>query len=618
MLSFNNLALRRGPNLLFEGASFTIHQDNKIGLVGANGTGKTSLFKLILGELDSDQGLMKCPSDLRISSMEQEIVATDELSLDYVISGDEKLLSVKKAIEDAEKNKKFNLLGDLHDQFETLDGYSAQSKAEQLMVGLGFNEQDFKKSLKEFSGGWRVRLNLACALMQPSDLLLLDEPTNHLDLDAILWLANWIKSFNGALLLISHDREFLDDCVNNIAYLHNKSIELYSGNYSEFEIRKAARLAELESNFKKQQREVAHMQDFVRRFRAKATKARQAQSRIKALERMEMIAPAHIDSPFEFQIPQTDKISDPLLVLEEADIGYTFPILRNIRISLHPGDRIGLLGPNGEGKSTLIKSLTGEIQLIKGNRTEGKNLNIGYFSQHQVDDLNLDKSALQHIQELDDKTTEQDIRNFLGGFDFRGNKVKDSIKLFSGGEKARLALAKIAFMKPNLLLMDEPTNHLDMDMRQALTIALQSFGGAILLISHDRHLLANTVDEFMIVDKGKLSPFDGDLEDYKNYFFKKNNDPKPESKLLMSEEDKPKLDKKVVRQIRSLIFLNEKRLDRLQGKLLEINEALSSSDTYNKEDGTHLQSLLRDQIELKNQIETIEKEWLELNTKLEA
>ena len=618
MLSFNNLALRRGPNLLFEGVSFTIHRDNKIGLVGANGTGKTSLFKLILGELDSDQGLMKCPSDLRISSMEQEIVATDELSLDYVISGDEKLLSVKKAIEDAEKNKKFNLLGDLHDQFETLDGYSAQSKAEQLMVGLGFNEQDFKKSLKEFSGGWRVRLNLACALMQPSDLLLLDEPTNHLDLDAILWLANWIKSFNGALLLISHDREFLDDCVNNIAYLHNKSIELYSGNYSEFEIRKAARLAELESNFKKQQREVAHMQDFVRRFRAKATKARQAQSRIKALERMEMIAPAHIDSPFEFQIPQTDKISDPLLVLEEADIGYTFPILRNIRISLHPGDRIGLLGPNGEGKSTLIKSLTGEIQLIKGNRTEGKNLNIGYFSQHQVDDLNLDKSALQHIQELDDKTTEQDIRNFLGGFDFRGNKVKDSIKLFSGGEKARLALAKIAFMKPNLLLMDEPTNHLDMDMRQALTIALQSFGGAILLISHDRHLLANTVDEFMIVDKGKLSPFDGDLEDYKNYFFKKNNDPKPESKLLTSEEDKPKLDKKVVRQIRSLIFLNEKRLDRLQGKLLEINEALSSSDIYNKEDGTHLQSLLRDQIELKNQIETIEKEWLELNTKLEA
>ena len=618
MLSFNNLALRRGPNLLFEGASFTIHQDNKIGLVGANGTGKTSLFKLILGELDSDQGLMKCPSDLRISSMEQEIVATDELSLDYVISGDEKLLSVKKAIEDAEKNKKFNLLGNLHDQFETLDGYSAQSKAEQLMVGLGFNEQDFKKSLKEFSGGWRVRLNLACALMQPSDLLLLDEPTNHLDLDAILWLANWIKSFNGALLLISHDREFLDDCVNNIAYLHNKSIELYSGNYSKFEIRKAARLAELESNFKKQQREVAHMQDFVRRFRAKATKARQAQSRIKALERMEMIAPAHIDSPFEFQIPQTNKISDPLLVIDEADIGYTFPILRNIRISLHPGDRIGLLGPNGEGKSTLIKSLTGEIQLIKGNRTEGKNLNIGYFSQHQVDDLNLDKSALQHIQELDDKTTEQDIRNFLGGFDFRGNKVKDSIKLFSGGEKARLALAKIAFMKPNLLLMDEPTNHLDMDMRQALTIALQSFGGAILLISHDRHLLANTVDEFMIVDKGKLSPFDGDLEDYKNYFFKKNNDPKPESKLLTSEEDKPKLDKKVVRQIRSLIFLNEKRLDRLQGKLLEINEALSSSDTYNKEDGTHLQSLLRDQIELKNQIETIEKEWLELNTKLEA
>ena len=618
MLSFNNLSLRRGPILLFEGVSFTIHQENKIGLVGANGTGKTSLFKMIQGEFESDHGHYSHPPDLRIACLDQEVPGTDELALNYVLAGDTKLLQIQNAITEAESNGNYDKLGDLHAQFEDHDGYSAKSKAEQLMVGLGFSEEDFENPLKDFSGGWRVRLNLARTLMQPADLLLLDEPTNHLDLDAIIWLGSWIKTFRGALLLISHDREFLDECVGYIAHIHNGSIDLYTGNYSQFEIRKAAKLAELESNYNKQQREVAHMQDFVRRFRAKATKARQAQSRIKALERMELIAPAHIDSPFQFSIPGSEKISDPLIVLEEADLGYTHPVVKDIKISFHPGDRIGLLGPNGAGKSTLVKSLKGELPLLKGIKTNGKNLKVGYFSQHQVDDLDLDKSALNHIQDIDTKATESVIRNFLGGFNFRGDKVKGPIAHFSGGEKARLALAIIAFQKPNLLLMDEPTNHLDIDMRQALTIALQEFGGAILLISHDRHLLVNTVDEFLIIDNGKLTNFNGDLEDYRKAILKGTTDFK--SKKVIKETDtKPivKIDKKEARQIRAQISANEKTLKRLQRKLSETEEFLNSPKSYTDESGQDLQSLLRNQADLTSQIELTEEEWLQLNTQLE-
>ena len=450
MLSFNNLALRRGTNLLFEDVSFTVHRDNKVGLVGANGTGKTSLFKMIQGEIDSDEGDFKYPPDLKIACLAQEVPGTDELALSYVMSGDLKLLEIQNSITKAENEQDYGALGELHSQFEDHDGFTAKSRAEQLLVGLGFSEEEFSKPLKDFSGGWRVRLNLAKTLMQPADLLLLDEPTNHLDLDAIIWLGNWIKSFKGAMLLISHDREFLDECVGFIAHLHNSTIELYKGNYSQFEIRKAARLAELESNYNKQQREISHMQDFVRRFKAKATKARQAQSRIKALERMELIAPAHIDSPFQFTIPETEKISNPLIVLEDADLGYSDAIINKVKITFRPGDRIGLLGVNGAGKSTFVKSLKGDLQLLQGNKIEGKNLKIGYFSQHQVDDLMLDKSPIDHLVKVEEKATESEIRNFLGGFNFRGDKAKDVIKNFSGGEKARLALAIIAFQRPNL------------------------------------------------------------------------------------------------------------------------------------------------------------------------
>jgi ATP-binding cassette subfamily F protein 3 len=621
MLSFTNLALRRGPNLLFEDASFVIHRDKKVGLIGANGAGKTSLFKMITGELDVEEGYLDYPQDLRISYLAQEVPGTDDVAVQYVLEGDKQLIQIQQKIRSAEENERFDELGELHAIFNSMDGHAALSKAEQLMIGLGFSQEDLKKTVKDFSGGWRVRLNLARTLMQPSDLLLLDEPTNHLDLDAIVWLADWIKSFKGALILISHDREFLDECVNTIAHIYRQSIELYTGNYSQFEEVKALRLAEQAATFKKQQREIAHMQDFVRRFKAKATKARQAQSRVKALERMEVIAPAHVDSPFHFSIPQSDKISDPLLTLDGATLGYSSAVLENINLSLHPGDRIGLLGPNGAGKSTLMKSLVASIPLLDGHRFEGGNLKLGYFSQHQVDDLDLSKTAYQYIQQLDPEKTEQQVRTYLGGYDFKNDKVKDPIKLFSGGEKARLALAIIAYQKPNLLLMDEPTNHLDMEMRQALTMALQSFGGAILLISHDRHLLANNVDQFLLVEDGSIGEFDGDLNDYSLRILKNLNKSHPR-KSSNTKEQTPgaqrQLEQKKIKQLKTEIHSAEKRLKRLQEKIAGVEGILQSPETYDGDFQDDLHDLIRNQTELKGEIEEVEQIWLNLNEQLEG
>lgn len=621
MLSFTNLALRRGPNLLFEDASFVIHRDKKVGLIGANGAGKTSLFKMITGELDVEEGYLDYPHDLRISYLAQEVPGTDEVAVQYVLEGDKQLIEIQQKIEAAEINERFEELGELHAIYNSMDGHSALSKAEQLMIGLGFSQEDLKKTVKDFSGGWRVRLNLARTLMQPSDLLLLDEPTNHLDLDAIVWLADWIKSFKGALILISHDREFLDECVNTIAHIYRQAIELYTGNYSQFEEVKALRLAEQAATFKKQQREIAHMQDFVRRFKAKATKARQAQSRVKALERMEVIAPAHVDSPFHFTIPQSDKISDPLLTLDDATLGYSAPVLEKINLSLHPGDRIGLLGSNGAGKSTLMKSLVASIPLLDGHRFEGGNLKLGYFSQHQVDDLDLSKTAYQCIQQLDPEKTEQQVRTYLGGYDFKNDKVKDPIKLFSGGEKARLALAIIAYQKPNLLLMDEPTNHLDMEMRQALTMALQSFEGAILLISHDRHLLANNVDQFLLVENGSIEEFDGDLNDYSLRILKnlnKSHPRKSSNTTVQSPGAQRQLEQKKIKQLKTEIHSAEKRLKRLQEKIAGVEGILQSPDTYDGDFQDDLHDLIRNQTELKAEIEEVEQIWLNLNEQLEG
>ena len=619
MLSFNNLELVLGGKTLFDDVSLTIHHHQKVGLIGANGTGKTSLFKVIKKEIEVDQSSVSYPNDLRISYLAQEVPASDEIALQYVLSGDYRLLEIQHEIELAEKEEKFEILAELYETYSALDGYSAKSKAEQLMVGLGFKSEDFNKPLKDFSGGWRVRLNLAKTLMQPSDLMLLDEPTNHLDLDAILWLSNWIKSFPGALILISHDRDFLDDCVSFIAHLYHQSIELYSGNFTQFEILRAAKLAEIQSNYVKQQKEVAHMQSFINRFKAKATKARQAQSRVKALEKMELIAPAHIDSPFNFTISETEKISNPLISLSDSSLGYNTPILSMVNLSIAPGDRIGLLGPNGAGKSTLIKSIVGSISLIDGQREAGTNFKVGYFSQHQVDDLDLSISAFTHIQRLDETQTEKQIRTYLGGFNFKGDKVKDPIHLFSGGEKARLAFAIISYQKPNILLMDEPTNHLDMEMRHALTIALQTFRGAILLISHDRHLLNSSVDHFYLVDNGRVDIFNGDLNDYKNYILDiKSSDIKETKKKVKSSKDNREDNSKLIKSLNIEISKLEKRLLRLNTKLDEANLKLADPDLYKDDSSDNLQDLIRNQLELSNEVELADQEWMDKVTHLES
>ncbi|MDA9561045.1 ATP-binding cassette domain-containing protein [Gammaproteobacteria bacterium] len=619
MLSFNNLELVLGGKTLFDDVSLTIHHHQKVGLIGANGTGKTSLFKVIKKEIEVDQSSVSYPNDLRISYLAQEVPASDEIALQYVLSGDYRLLEIQHEIELAEKEEKFEILAELYETYSALDGYSAKSKAEQLMVGLGFKSEDFNKPLKDFSGGWRVRLNLAKTLMQPSDLMLLDEPTNHLDLDAILWLSNWIKLFPGALILISHDRDFLDDCVSFIAHLYHKSIELYSGNFTQFEILRAAKLAEIQSNYVKQQKEVAHMQSFINRFKAKATKARQAQSRVKALEKMELIAPAHIDSPFNFTISETEKISNPLISLSDSSLGYNTPILSMVNLSIAPGDRIGLLGPNGAGKSTLIKSIVGSISLIDGQREAGTNFKVGYFSQHQVDDLDLSISAFTHIQRLDETQTEKQIRTYLGGFNFKGDKVKDPIHLFSGGEKARLAFAIISYQKPNILLMDEPTNHLDMEMRHALTIALQTFRGAILLISHDRHLLNSSVDHFYLVDNGRVDIFNGDLNDYKNYILDiKSSDIKETKKKVKSSKDNREDNSKLIKSLNIEISKLEKRLLRLNTKLDEANLKLADPDLYKDDSSDNLQDLIRNQLELSNEVELADQEWMDKVTHLES
>ncbi|MBT7371223.1 MAG: ATP-binding cassette domain-containing protein, partial [Gammaproteobacteria bacterium] len=511
-------------------------------------------------------------------------------------------------------------IAELHERLDTIDGYTARSRAATLMSGLGFQENEHENPLAAFSGGWRIRLSLARTLMTPADLLLLDEPTNHLDLDAIIWLTDWIRHFQGTLLLISHDREFLDSSVDHIANLQHGTLELFRGNYSAFERVLAERLALQQASYEKQQREITHMQDFVRRFRAKATKARQAQSRLKALERMEVIAPAHVDSPFTFEITASDKISAPLVSMQDAELGYETTVLSNINLSLLPGDRYGLLGANGAGKSTLIKTLKGELPLLSGQRTDGANLKIGYFSQHQLDELDLQASAVNHIEtlgrQINDIPTEQSIRSFLGGFNFHGDKALAPVSTFSGGEKARLALALITWRKPNLLLMDEPTNHLDLEMRQALTVALQSFAGALILVSHDQHLMTNTVDQFLLVDQGTAKPFAGDLEDYRARVLPSIR--KPTETKPVSENPSASRPGKQARKMRTRLKTISTRIERLERKLSETETKLNDPEIYEDRDSPDLQILIRDQVSLKEELTQLEEEWLNLDIQLES
>ncbi|MCG6887866.1 MAG: ATP-binding cassette domain-containing protein [Proteobacteria bacterium] len=627
MLTFSNLALRRGPRLLFEQASFTIHTGNKVGLTGANGTGKSSLFSLILGTLQADEGSVDLPPRTVIAHVAQETPAVDQAAIDYVLDGDRELRQLQARLHTAEQDNQGEQQAHLHESLANIDAYTAPSRAARLLSGLGFSTDQHQLPVNHFSGGWRMRLNLAQALMCRSDLLLLDEPTNHLDLDAVLWLEEWLLRYPGTLLLISHDRDFLDRSVDHIAHIEQQQLNLYSGNYSAFETQRAAQLTQQQAAYIKQQEEIAHMQAFVDRFRAKATKAKQAQSRLKALERMTQIAPAHVDSPFHFQFPAPDKLPRPLLSLDTIEFGYTeAPLLERVSFSLNPGDRIGLLGPNGAGKSTLIKILAGELAPRTGTREPAKHLRLGYFAQHQLEQLHPEESALTHLRRLDPQASEQHLRNYLGGFDFQGDRVTEPVAPFSGGEKARLVLALLVYQKPNLLLLDEPTNHLDLEMRLALSTALQDFEGAMVIVSHDRHLLRTVTDQFYLVHDGRVEIFDGDLDDYRKHLQKtlqpENVPVRAEktdntAKARKSQRRAAAEMRQALQPLRTEIRQLENTLANLTARKSSLEQQLEDPSLYADDNKSRLTELLAEQAKIQQQLDHAEEVWLRKNEKLE-
>jgi len=636
MLKIIDMTLRRGPEPLLLDANASIADGQRVAIIGANGAGKTSLFKLLLGELTTDAGEFKLPGRCRIAHMAQEVESSSRTALDYVMDGHQHYRTLQNELADAEQQHDDHALARIHGELEHIHAYSVPVDAKKLLHGLGFAEPELTQPVSSFSGGWRIRLNLAQALMCPSDLLLLDEPTNHLDLDAMLWLEQWLKQYRGTLLFISHDRDFIDSVATSILHFEHQQLHQYTGSYSDFERLRAEKLALQQSQYEKQQQRIGEIQSFVNRFRAKATKAKQAQSRLKELERMELIAPAHVDSPFSFVFPESDKQSSPLLNLNHSDLGYSAEsvVLGDFSCSILPGQRIGLLGPNGAGKSTLIKSLVGDQNLIKGDRTTGEHLHIGYFAQHQLEALDSNASPVLHLQRARPTATEQEIRNFLGGFNFRGDDATGTIEKFSGGEKARLALALIAWHKPNLLLLDEPTNHLDLEMRHALTIALQQFSGAIIVVSHDRHLLKNTVEDFWLVANHKVEPFNGDLVDYEHWLeaFHKDAGPEtesskqagaPESKLGETGDQRKERKRLEAEQRKKLSPLKketetlDKKIASIQEKLSEIEKQLSEGDLYEAHNKDQLRALLAEQSECKGQLEEAEARWFEVQEIIE-
>ena len=530
MLFFTNLTLKRGLTTLLENANATINPGQKVGLVGKNGCGKSSLFALLKNEMSAEGGEVSFPSNWALAWVNQETPALDCRAIDYVIQGDREYTRLQQALQQANAENDGNAIATLHSRLETIDAWTIEARAGELLHGLGFTQAELKQPVRAFSGGWRMRLNLAQALICRSDLLLLDEPTNHLDLDAVIWLERWLKQYQGTLILISHDRDFLDPIVGKILHIEQQKLNEYTGDYSSFELQRATKLAQQNAMYRQQQLKIDHLQRYIDRFKAKATKAKQAQSRIKALERMEKIAPAYVDNPFHFEFREPLSLPSPLLMMENASAGYglgesAVEILSKIKLNLVPGSRIGLLGKNGAGKSTLIKLLAGEIPPTGGTIQLAKGVQLGYFAQHQLDTLRADESALWHLQKIAPQQTEQQLRDYLGGFAFHGDKVNQPVTSFSGGEKARLVLALIVWQRPNLLLLDEPTNHLDLDMRQALTEALVDYQGSLVLVSHDRHLLRNTVDEFYLVHDKQVEEFKGDLADYQKWLNEQNAQP---------------------------------------------------------------------------------------------
>ena len=625
MILLRKLAFARAARPLVTDASLQLFPGWKIGLTGANGCGKSSFFALLRGELHAEAGDLDIPPGWRIGHVAQDTPALPTPALDFVLDGDTELRGVEAALAAAEAAHDGHRIAELHARLQDIGGYAAPARAAEILAGLGFAEADHRRAIADFSGGWRVRLNLARALVARADLLLLDEPTNHLDLDAVLWLEGWLKSFPGTLLMISHDRDFLDAVVGQILHIENGGMKLYTGNYSTFERTRAERLALQQAMHDKQQREIAHLHVYIERFRAKASKARQAQSRLKALARMEMISAAHVDTPFEFRFREPEGVSDPLLTLEDAKVGYgETAILQGVKLTLRPGSRIGLLGRNGAGKSTLVKLLANENSALAGRRLEGRHLKIGYFAQHQMELLRPDESPLQHLARQEPQTREQELRDYLGGFDFRGAMADAPCGNFSGGEKARLALALMIRTRPNLLLLDEPTNHLDLEMREALTLALQETEAAVVLVSHDRHLLRTTVDELWLVADGKAAAFDGDLDDYAAWLATRRmaapadaaKNARREERAADAAAKKSALAER--RKLEKEAGNLEKQLAAWQAEQAEVEAALADPALYAAAERERATRLGGRQAELAQAIEAAELRWLEIHELLEA
>ena len=626
MISADGLALRRGDKVLFENARFTFYARHKIGITGSNGSGKSSLFALLLGEMQVDSGNLGIQPGLVISHVAQELPAGSQSAIEFVIDGDVELRDVQNRLNIAQRQEDSDQIGTLHERLGAIDGYSAEARANQLLYGLGFAAEEVIQPVDYFSGGWRMRLNLAKALMCRSDLLLLDEPTNHLDLDAVIWLESWLKRFPGTLLLISHDRSFLDSVVQSICFIDSGSLKTYKGNYSSFEVQRASHLAQEKATFVKQQREIDHMRRFVDRFKAKATKARQAQSRMKQLAKLELIAPAHAHTPFNFEFRKPVSRPDPALVAVDVSIGYEETvILENLRFELRSGARIGLLGKNGAGKSTFIRFLAGQIKATQGEVSKSKDLAIGYFEQNSLDQLREDESPLQHMSRIDPYAKEQQLRSYLGSFGFNGDDVFREVGFFSGGERSRLALAIIIWQKPNVLLLDEPTNHLDMEMRYALTLALQSFDGAMVLVSHDRTLLTSVCDQlYLIHDKG-LTEFHSDLEDYSAQLLSKTSSAESVgSRSVSSRKERRReeagernrvanIKKPLIKKIKVL----ETQLTRLQAETARLENILAQSDLYDEEQKSNLLEYLHEQASVAREMSQVEEDWLAASTQLE-
>ncbi|ACL71782.1 ABC transporter related [Thioalkalivibrio sulfidiphilus HL-EbGr7] len=631
MLQLTDLTLRRGPRILFQDADLAVHAGWRVGLTGANGTGKSSLFALIRGQLSPDSGSCALPPDWVIATVAQETPAVSRSALDYAMDGDVELRTLQAELAEAEAAEDGTLMGTLHARLDAIDAYRAESRAGRLLHGLGFTDADLGRPVSDFSGGWRMRLNLSQALMCRSDLLLLDEPTNHLDLDAVLWLEQWLTSYPGTLMLISHDRSFLDTVVDHVVHIEQQRVSLYTGNYSAFELQRAEALAQQQALHERQKREVAHMEAFITRFKAKASKARQAQSRVKALERMTLVAPAHVDSPFHFTFPAPARLPNPLLQLEQVQAGYgDKAVLKGVQMALRPGDRIGLLGPNGAGKSTLIRVLAGAQPPLSGERDAAPDLAVGYFAQHQLEQLDAQATPLLHLQRINPRATEQALRNFLGGFGFAGDAATSPVAPFSGGEKARLVLSMLVYQRPNLLLLDEPTNHLDLEMRLALEIALQEYEGALVVVSHDRHLLESVCDDLWLVAGGEARPFEGDLEDYRQWLSRQdrapaaNTDAAQAVSVATPTQDRRAQRREAAQARQRLKPLHDavKRLERRHGELeteqARIEASLADPAIYDEINKAKLQDLLARQGALAAELASVEGEWMEALAKLEG